>query len=120
MRYGVSSSISCGRLIPRVRRVMSRTCVLNLSRAFWRDATLAPVIRDAEPQELALLWSRYCAFRLVDLQPQLLGQEPAHRGHHALTGAAAANIDVAVVCVAAKAVTSSGQLLVEIVEHEVA
>src|SRR5205085_3690064 len=87
---------------------------------FWRDAPLAPIIRDAEAQELALLWSRYCAFRLVDLQPQLLGQKPAHRGHHPFTGTAAANIDVAVVRVAAKAVTPSGQLLVEIVEHEVA
>jgi len=31
MRYGLSSSISCSRLIPRVRCVMSRTCILNLS-----------------------------------------------------------------------------------------
>src|SRR6476646_2951355 len=40
--------------------------------------------------------------------------------HHAFTSAAAADIDIAVVCVAAKAVTPSGQLLVEIVEHEIA
>ena len=42
------------------------------------------------------------------------------RGHHPLTGATAANIDVAVVRVAAETVTPSGQLLVEIVEHEIA
>src|SRR5438445_13756685 len=119
MRYGVRSSINCDRLIPRVRRVRSRTCV-EFVEGFWRDAPLAPVIRDAEPQELALLRSRHRAFRLVDLQPQLLGQEPAHRGHDSFTGAAAANIDVAVVRVTAKAVTPSGQLLVEIVEHEIA
>src|ERR1700751_5059635 len=111
---------SLDRLIPRVRRVMSWICALNVSRAFWRDTPLAPVIRDAEPQELALLWSRHRAFRLVNLQPQLLGQEPAHRGHNPFTGAAAANLDIAVVRVAAKAVTSSGQFLVEIVEHEIA
>src|SRR6266481_553256 len=93
---------------------------LEFVESFWRDAPLAPVVRDAEPQELALLRSRHRALRLVDLQPQLLGQEPAHRGHHAFTSAAAANIDIAVVCVAAKAVTPLGQLLVEIVEHEVA
>jgi len=87
---------------------------------FWRDAPLAPVSRDAEPQELALLRSRHRAFRLVDLQPQLLGQEPAHRGHHPFTGAAAANIDIAVIGVAAETVTPSGQLLVQIVEHEIA
>ena len=44
------------------------------------------------------------AASLIDLQPQLLGQEPAHRGHHPLSGAAAANIDIAVVRVAAEAV----------------
>src|ERR1700731_4912651 len=66
---------------------------LEFVEGFWRDAPLAPIIRDAEPQELALLRSRYCAFRLVDRQPQLLGQEPAHRGHHPVTGAAAANIE---------------------------
>src|ERR1700739_3877974 len=92
---------------------------LEFVEGFWRDAPLAPVIRDAEPQELALLRSRHRAFRLVDLQPQLVGQKPAHRGHYPFTGAAAANIDVAVVGVAAKAVTPSGQLLVEIVEHEI-
>src|SRR6516165_5666573 len=93
---------------------------LEFVEGFWRDAPLAPVIGDAESQEFALLRSRHRTFRLIDLQPQLLGQEPADRGHDPLTGAAAANIDVAVVRVAAKAVTPSGQLLVEIVEHEIA
>ena len=32
--YGFSSLINCCRLNPRVRRVMSRICALNLSRAF--------------------------------------------------------------------------------------
>jgi hypothetical protein len=64
---------------------------LEFIEGFWHDAPLAPVIRDAEPQELALLRSRYRALRLVDLQPRLLGQEPAHRGHHPFTGAATAN-----------------------------
>src|SRR5205085_5591269 len=91
---------------------------LELVEGFGRDAPLAPVIRDAEPQEFALLRSRHRAFCLVDLEPQLPDQEPAYRGHDPFTGAAAANIDVAVVRVAAKTVTPSGQLLVEIVEHE--
>src|SRR5208337_787495 len=86
----------------------------------WRDAPLAPIIRDTKPQELALLRSRHRALRLVDLQPELYGQEPAHRGHDPFTGALAANIDVAVVRVAAKAVAPAGQLLVEIVKHDVA
>src|ERR1700739_1906918 len=120
MTYGVRSSISCCRLIPPCPAGPVPDLRLEFVEGFWRDAPLAPVIRDAEPQELALLRSRHRAFRLVDLQPQLVGQKPAHRGHYPFTGAAAANIDVAVVGVAAKAVTPSGQLLVEIVEHEVA
>ena len=39
----------------------------------------------------------YChrALRLVDLEPQLVGQEPAHRGHNPFAGTTAANINVA-------------------------
>src|SRR5205814_2674119 len=93
---------------------------LEFLESFGRDAPFASVIRDAEPQEFALLRLRHRAFRLVDLQPQLLGQEPAHRGHHSFTSAVAADVDVAVVRVTAQAVTPSGQLLVEIIEHEIA
>src|SRR5208283_1764404 len=67
-----------------------------------------------------LFRSRHRALRLVDVEPQLVGQEPAHRGHDAFAGAAAANIDVAVVGVPAKAVTASGQFSVEVVKHEIA
>src|SRR5438552_14724725 len=49
--------------LPRVRQVMSRIRALNLSRAFRRNAPLAPVIRDAESQELPLLWACHRAFR---------------------------------------------------------
>src|SRR5208282_728677 len=118
--YGFSSLINCCRLNPRVRRVMSRTCPLEFVEGLWRDAPLAPVIRDAEPKKLSLLRSRHRALRLVDLEPQLVGQEPAHRGHDPFAGAPAANIDVAVVGVPAKAVTASGQFFVEAVKHEIA
>src|SRR6202023_652926 len=93
---------------------------LEFDERFGRDVPLAPVIRDAEPQELALLRLRHRAFRLVDLQPQLAGQKPAHRRHHSFAGAAAANIDIRVVGIAAEAETPAGQFLVEIVEHEIA
>src|SRR4029077_15349585 len=76
---------------------------LELVEGFWRDAPLAPIIRDAEPQELALLRSRHRAFRHVDLKPQLVGQKPARRRHHPFSGAAAANVDIRVVGVAAEA-----------------
>src|SRR5271166_1568325 len=91
---------------------------LEFVERLWRDAPLAPVIRDAEPKKLALFRSRHRALRLVDLEPQLVGQEPAHRGHDPFTGASAANIDVAVVSIPAKAVTASGQFFVEVVKHE--
>lgn len=93
---------------------------LEFGESLWRDAPLAPIIRDAEAQELPLLRSRHRTLRLVDLQQQLLGQEPADGGHDPFAGAAAANIDVAVVRVTAEAVTTSGQFLVEVVAQEVA
>ena len=68
---------------------------LEFVESLWRDAPLAPVIRDAEPKKLSLLRSRHRALGLVDLEPQLAGQEPAHRGHDPFAGAPAANIDVA-------------------------
>jgi hypothetical protein len=83
----------------------------------WRNAPLAPVIRDAEPRELALLRSRHRTLRLIDLQPQLRGHEPAHRGHDPFAGAVTTDINVAVVRVPAEAVTTTGQLLVETVEE---
>ena len=93
---------------------------LEFVESLWRDAPLAPVIRDAEPKKLALFRPRHRALRLVDLEPQLVGQEPAHRGHDPFAGTTTANIDVAVVGVPAKAVTASGQFLVEVVKHEIA
>src|ERR1700757_5455329 len=93
---------------------------LELGERLWRDAPLAPVIRDAEPQEFTLLRWRHRAFRLVDLQLQLVGQKPAHRSHDPLPGAAAANIDVAVVGVAAEAGTPPGQVLFEIAAPAIA
>ena len=50
----------------------------------------------------------------------LVGQEATDAGHDPFPRPAAANIDVAVVGIAAEAVTPSRQFLVEIVEHEVA
>jgi hypothetical protein len=75
------------------------------------------VIRDAEPKKLALFRSRHRALRLVALEPQLVGQEPAHRGHGPFAGTSAANIDVAVVGVPAKTVTAPGEFFVEVVKQ---
>src|SRR5271165_653382 len=52
MRYGVRSSINCGRLIPRVRRVRSRICILNLSRAFGAMRRSLPSFEMLKPRNL--------------------------------------------------------------------
>src|SRR5215510_8614269 len=85
-----------------------------------RYAPLAPVVRDTKTQELPLFWPCHRALRLVDLQLEPVGQEPTHGSHDPLAGAATADVDVAVVGVAAEAVTPPFQFLVEIIEHEVA
>src|SRR5215475_1427417 len=92
----------------------------EFGKSLRRDAPLAPVVRDTKTQELPLLWPCHRAFRLVDLQPEPIGQEPAHGGHDPLAGAATANVDVAVVGVAAEVVTPPFQFLIELIEHEVA
>src|SRR6185295_13128813 len=120
MRYGVRSSISCCRLIPRVRRVRSRTCVLNLSRAFGAMRRSLPSFEMLNPRNLRSSGRATALFASLTFSRSFWVRKPAHRGHHPLTRATAANIDVAVVRVAAETVTPSGQLLVEIVEHEVA
>lgn len=93
--------------------------LLEWTECFWRNPPLAPVVRDAKAQEFPLLRSGHRAFRLVDLQPQLAGQQPVHTGHDPFAGAAAANVDVAVIRVAVVSMTASGQLLVELIEREV-
>src|SRR5712671_997712 len=67
MRYGLRSSISCCRLIPRVRRVRSRTCVLNLSRAFGAMRRSLPSFEMLNPRNLRSEWLR----RLLDVRPGL-------------------------------------------------
>ena len=54
MRYGVKSLINCGRLIPRVRRVLSRICALNLSRAFGAMRRSLPSFEMLDPGTFAL------------------------------------------------------------------
>ena len=98
----------------------SRIRILNLSRAFGAMRRSLPSFAMLKPRNFRSSGARHRALRLVDLQLELVGQEPADRGHHPLAGAATANIDVAVVGITAEAEASSRQLLVEIVEHEVA
>jgi hypothetical protein len=52
MRYGFSSSISCDRLVPQVRRVISRTFILNLSRAFGAMRRSLPSFEMLNPRNL--------------------------------------------------------------------
>src|SRR5262249_49355704 len=53
--------------------------VFEFVEGFWRNAPLAPVIRNAESEEFTFLRSRHRAFGLVDFQAELVGQEPAYR-----------------------------------------
>src|SRR6516162_3328178 len=119
MRYGLSSSISCGRLIPRVRRVMSRIWVLNLSRAFGAMRRSLPSFERLNPRDLRSSGRATALFASLTFSRSFLVR---NRLTEAMTRspAAAANVDVAVIRITAKAVTPSGQLLVEFVEHEVA
>src|SRR5215472_10816156 len=120
MRYGFSSSTICGKDLPRVRRVISRTRALNLASAFGAMRRSLPSFAMLKPRNFRSSGRATALFRLVDLHLKPVGQEPAHGSHDPLAGAATAHVDVAVVGVAAEAVTPPFQFLVEIIEHEVA
>ena len=51
-RYGARSLTICGRLIPRVRRVISRICALNLARAFGAMRRSLPSFEMLNPRNL--------------------------------------------------------------------
>src|SRR5882672_10408683 len=117
MRYGVRSSINCGRLIPRVRRVRSRICVLNLLRAFGAMRRSLPSFEMRKPRNLRSSGRDTALFASLTVSRSFAVR---NRLTEVITGATAANIDVTVVRVAAETVTPSGQFLVEIVKHKVA
>src|SRR2546430_10532885 len=75
--------------------------------------------REAEPEKLPFLRSCHRTLRLIYLELDLLCDEARDALHHPLARAFAANIDVTVVCIANKAVSTVLQLAVEFVEHEV-
>ena len=75
---------------------------------------------EAKPQKLPLRWSSYGAFRLVDLELELAGDETRDALHHTFAGAATAEVDVTVVGVPHKAETASLKFLVQVIQHEVA
>src|SRR5262249_7394713 len=74
----------------------------------------------AESEKLALLRSRHRTLRLVYLELEPVCDEARNALHHPLTGALAANVDIAVVRIANKAESPTLQLSVEFVEHEIA
>src|SRR5258708_19947874 len=75
--------------------------------------------RKAEPEELSFLRSCHRTLRLIHLELELLCDEARDALHHPLTRAFAANVDVTVVRITNKAVSSVLQFAVEFVEHEV-
>src|SRR5690606_22964956 len=87
--------------------------LLEPQERFWRDAPFRLLAAgEAEPQKLPFRWSGHGAFRLVDFELELVGDESCDDLHHTFTGAATADIDVAVVSVPHEAETASLQFFV--------
>src|SRR5271165_6906182 len=90
-----------------------------LQRFGRNDALDVWTSRKAEPEELALLRSSHRTLGLVYLELEFLRDEPCNTRHHPLTRLRAADVNITVVRVANKAMSSVLQLAVEFVEHEV-
>ncbi len=74
---------------------------------------------DAEPQELPFPGPRHRALVCVDSQVQGILEEHPDPAHHSLTRRATAQVNVAVISVAAERETSSLKLPVQIVQQDV-
>src|SRR6202171_1722551 len=70
--YGFSSLINCCRLNPRVRRVMSRICPLNLSRAFGAMRRSLPSFEMLNPRNLRSSGRATALFASLTLSRSLL------------------------------------------------
>src|SRR5206468_12559287 len=75
---------------------------------------------ETESEKLSHLRPRHRALRLVDLELESLPDESRDALHHPLTRSFAVNVDVAIVRVSNKAMSTPLQLPVQFVEHEVA
>src|SRR6185312_7638781 len=102
---------------PEQRRKLALESLLRLWRHLERRL-LAP--RDRVPQELALRGPGHRALVPVDLQPETLREEALQRCHHPLARFLRPHVHVAVVGVAHEAVPALLQLLIQLVEQDVA
>src|SRR5436305_11347752 len=118
--YGTNSSIVVLMLTPLALRVMSRIRCLNRSRDFGAIMRLmsGPAVK-LNPRNVRSCGRATALFCLVDLELELLCDEARDALHHPLTRPFAANVNVTVVRIANKAVSSALQLAVEFIEHEV-
>ena len=80
----------------------------------------APVVRCESSKNFRSCGSSHRTLRFVDLQPKLRRHEATHAGHDPFACTLTANVDVAVVSVAAESMASTCQLLVKLVQHQVA
>ena len=72
-----------------------------------------------ETDEMALLRTRDGALRLVHLQAQAPFDELAQARHHPLPRSFAADVDVAIVCIANESMATPVKLTIELVQHDV-
>src|SRR5262245_57018921 len=120
MRYDLSSSMICGKDLPRVRRVISRIRALNLARACGAMRRSLPSFAILKPRNFRSSGRATALFASLTFSLSLLVRNWLTEAMTRSRGTATADVDVAVVGVAAKAVTPPFQFLVEIIEHEVA
>ena len=93
---------------------------LKTDQGFWGDCSLDLwSICKAESEELPLLWFRHRTLGLVHFEFELLRDEFRDALHHSLTGSLASHVDIAIICVTDKAMSTALQLPIEFIEYEV-
>ena len=79
-----------------------------------------PSFEMLKAKESSLLRMSDRALGFVYLQVEVRGQEVTHTGHNPFPGPRTANVDVAVIGIPAEPVAPTHQLLIEVVQQQVA
>ena len=120
LRGWVNYFAVCARLLPRVRRVISRTFALNRTTVCGasRRLRVVPPVK-LKPKNFRTCGAATALFALLTFSLRRFGQEPLDACHHPFACSLTAHVDIAVISETHEAVTALLQFLVQDIKHQI-
>jgi hypothetical protein len=81
--------------------------------------TLRKISLEVETEEVTPSGSSNSAFVRIHFESQAALNETGDAGHHPLSCALGAYIDVTIICVSHETVAASGELVIEFIQHDI-